>query len=145
MSILNEFEIDILRNLREHGEIMLDHMDQSSLSVYWGLEEKYLIQFTDRSIAPNKYPRTFASITPLGIRYLESAEREEQEQAEARRKLEEDQARADKEKRKDRHHDYFVAAFGSLFSFTLGVILQYYCDIVAFLNHAFDRISSLFH
>lgn len=85
-------------------------------------------------------------ITKDGYAALFSHQQQLQNQCEQEAKnkaaKEEDRAYTAANNRKQRHHDYFVATFQVLTAWILGLVAEYYLQIVAFVIKLFEKLVS---
>ena len=94
-------------------------------------------------------PNTQVSISANGIQAIYehhlSLAHQHQQDAEHKRQEEENRSYAAKENRKNRHHDYFIAAFEVFLGFLFGIIAEAELDIAALVVDFFKKLTSFFH
>lgn len=80
-------------------------------------------------IAPSAYV-----LLPMGETVLAAQRREHEQRAQDRAEQEEAISQACVEKRKDRRHEYLVAAFGAVLGSLLTLLVEHFDELVAFLE-----------
>lgn len=80
------------------------------------------------SIAASSY-----HITSNGEDALAEFEKAQQRETDQKRQHDEEIAQANENRKKEFRHDWLIAIFSAVISFVLGLIVEYFFDIIAFL------------
>lgn len=144
-------EFDFLELLIEHGGSLAEDDIPEEMQTFWIdlLAERSLVRrvpFSTQETPDYHHPDGIwygYIITPAGraasAEFKQSFYDQRRQESTRVREKEEDRAYKAKEKRKDRHHNYLVALFGSFVSFALGITLEYKCQIITFIVELFVK------